>query len=124
AVDAFLERSDLSDATRVAALDLRAQAHVASDALDAAEKDYRAILQLDPGYAPGRDVTSKKAMDRFTRIRASMIGTVRLDLDPKDAALTVDGRRVSVADGAFPAVKGERSLRFTHKGFDTLDASV
>ena len=125
AVDAFLKRSDLPEATRVEALDLRAQAHVASDDLDAAEKDYRAILQLHAGYVPDREVTSKKAMDRFVRIRASMVGTVHLDLDPKDASLTVDGRPVSVAaNGAFPAIAGERSLRFAHKGFDTLDFSV
>ena len=125
AVDAFLERPELPDATRIEALDLRAQAHVASDDLDAAEKDYRAILQMHAAYVPGRDVTSKKAMDRFVKIRASMIGTVHLDLDPKDATLTVDGRPVAVAaDGAFPAVAGDRSLRLTHKGFDTQDVAV
>ena len=125
ALNAILERFDLPEATRVDALDLRAQAHVASDDLDAAEKDYRALLELRAGYSPGREVTSRKAMDRFLRIQASMIGTVRLDLDPKDASLTVDGRPVSVsADGAFPTVSGERRLRFARKGFDTQDVSV
>ena len=125
ALNAILERSDLPEATRVDALDLLAQAHVASDDLDAAEKDYRALLELRAGYAPGREVTSRKAMDRFLRIQASMIGTVHLDLDPKDASLTVDGRPVSVsADGAFLTVSGDRRLRFTRKGFDAQDMDV
>ncbi len=125
AVDAVLERPELPEATRVEALDLRAQAHVASDDLDAAEKDYRAILQLRAGYVPGRDVTSKKAMDRFNRIEASLIGKVHLDVDPKDASVTVDGRPVAVsAVGTFSAVAGERNLRFSHKGFDTQDVTV
>jgi PDZ domain-containing protein len=125
AVEAMLARPDLPEQTRVDALDLRAQAHVASDDLDAAEKDYRAILQLRAGYVPGRDVTSKKAMDRFTKIQASTIGTVHLDIDPKDASVTVDGRPVVVsANATFPVVAGERNVRFERKGFDTQDVAV
>ena len=125
AVEVLLDRPELTEEVRVDALDLRAQAHVASDDLNAAEKDYRAILQLRAGYVPGRDVTSKKAMDRFTKIQASLIGTVHLDVDPKDASVAVDGRPAAVsADGSFPVVAGERSLRFTRKGFDTQDVTV
>ncbi len=125
ALDALLERPELPEATRVDALDLRAQVHVASDDLDAAEKDYRAILELKAGYTPGRDVTSKKAMERFVRIQASMIGTIHLEVDPKDASLSVEGRPVSVsAEGGFQVVAGERNLRFTRKGFDTQEVLV
>ncbi len=125
ALNAILDRSDLPEATRVEALDLRAQAEVASDDLDAAEKDYRTLLGLRAGYAPRREVTSKKAMDRFLKIRVSMIGTMRIDLEPKDASFTVDDRPIVAApDGAFPAVSGDRRLRFTRKGFDRLDTSI
>ena len=125
ALNAILERSDLSDGARVEALDLRAQAHAASDDLDAVETDYRALLELRAGYAPSREVTSKKAMDRFVKIQASMIGSARLDLEPKDASVTVDGRPVSVsADGSLPAVSGVRRLRFVRKGFDPQEVDV
>jgi hypothetical protein len=125
AIEALLARPDLPDETRADALDLRAQAHVASDHLDAAEKDYRAILQLRPGYVPGRDVTSKKAMDRFKKLQASLIGTVQLDVDPKDTSITVDGRPVAVpANAALPVLAGERKLSFTHKGFDPQDVTI
>jgi tetratricopeptide (TPR) repeat protein len=125
AVDAFLARPGLSDARRVEAYDVRAQAHAASDDLAAAEKDYRAILELDAGYAPNRSVTSKRAMDRFVKLKASMIGTVHLDLEPRDAAIAVDDRPVAAsADGSFQAVAGERRVRFTRKGFDPLDTTV
>lgn len=121
----ILDRSDLREATRVEALDLRAQAHVSSDDLDAAEKDYRAILELRADYAPGREVTSKTAMDRFFKLQASMIGTVRLDVDPKDATVTVDGRAVSLSTGGvFSLVSGGRKLRFMRKGFDTQDLDI
>ena len=125
ALQTILERPGLGEAERVDALDLRAQAHAASDDLAGAEKDYRAILELRAGYAPNPEVTSKKAMDRFAKTRASMIGTVLLDLDPKDAELTVDDRPVAIgAQGSFPAVAGERRLRLTRSGFDPLDDVV
>jgi hypothetical protein len=125
ALNAILERPELTEATRVDVLDLRAQAHVASDDLDAAEIDYRALLALRAGYAPSREVTSKKAMDRFLRIQASMVGAVRVDLDPPDAMLAVDGRPVSVsADGVLPAVAGARRLHAARKGFDARDVDV
>jgi hypothetical protein len=125
AVDAILARAELPEQARADALDLRAQAHVASGDLDAAEKDYRAILQLRAGYVPRRDVTSKKAMDRFTKIQLSLIGSVHLDVDPKDASLTVDGREVVASvTGTFPVLAGERSLRVAHKGFDPQDVAV
>ncbi len=125
ALNAILERPDLPEATRLEALDLRVQAHVASDDLDAAEKDYRALLGMKADYAPGREVTSKKAMDRFLKIQASMIGSIRLELDPKDASLTADGRAITLPpDGVFPAVAGGRRLRFTRKGFDAQEVDV
>jgi hypothetical protein len=125
ALNAMLERSDLPETTRIDALDLRAQAYVASDNLDAAEGDYRALLALRPGYVPNREVTSKKAMDRFVKIKASMIGAARIDVDPKDASLAVDGRSFAIpADGALPAVSGVRKLHFSRKGFDSQDVDV
>jgi PDZ domain len=125
AVAGILDRPDLSEAARVDALDLRAQAHAVSDDLDAAEEDYRAILTLRAEYAPNAAVTSKKAMDRFAKTRAKTVGTVQLDLDPKDAVLTVDDRSMPLTpERSFPALAGERRLKFSRRGFDSLDATV
>ena len=52
AVNAILERPGLADAQRVEALDLRAQAHAASDDLSGVEKDFRAILEIKADYVP------------------------------------------------------------------------
>lgn len=124
-VDALLARPDLPEASRVVALDLRAQAHVASDDLNAAVADYRAILELKADYAPSRELTSKRAMDRFAKLRAATVGTVRLDLDPRDAALTLDGRPLAArADGSFDALAGERRLRATRAGYDPAEVAV
>jgi hypothetical protein len=125
AIDALLAGPSLADATRAVALDLRAQAHVASDDLDAAEKDYRAILELRPGYVPDPQLTSKRAMERFARVAAATVGRVHVDLDPPDAGLLLDGRPVEpVGQGSFKAPAGDRRLRVERRGFDAADVTV
>ena len=125
AVDALLAKGELPDATRVEALDLRAQAHVAGGELDAAERDFRAILPLRPDYAPRAELFGKKGMERFGRVQASMVGTVHVDRTPPDASLVVDGRPVAEdTPGTFKAIAGERSLRVERKGYDAAEVAV
>jgi hypothetical protein len=121
----LLQQPDLSDATRAGALDLRAQAHVAGDDLAAAEKDYREILELQPEYTPNPEFATKRALERFARIQAAMVGTVHLDMDPADATLTLGGRPVErTAAGSFKATAGERTLHAERRGFDPMDVPV
>lgn len=124
-VTTLLAQPGLSDATRAGALDFRAQAHVAGDDLVAAEKDFREILELRPGYVPAPEVFTKRAMERFARIQSATIGTVHLDLDPVDAVLTLGGRPVERgAGGSFKAAAGEQTLHVEHRGFDAMDVAV
>jgi tetratricopeptide (TPR) repeat protein len=125
AIDALLASQGLSDATRVEALTLRASAHVASGDLDGAEEDYRRILTLKPDYAPDTSLTPKKALARFEKTRAVMVGRAPLDLRPRDARLTVDGRDVApLADGTILLLAGERTIHAERRGFDPADVVV
>lgn len=125
ALDVFLGRADLSDTARADALDLRAQAHAASDDLESVEKDYRAILELRPDYAPKPELTSKRAMERFARVEAATLGTIHLEIDPADAAVFLDGKPVvPTPTGAFKALAGERRLKAERKGFDPAEVLV
>lgn len=125
AISAMLARPGIGDGLRADALALRAQAHVASGDLAAAEADYREILPLRPSFAPDPKLTSKKAMGRFLALEATMIGTLHLDLDPKDASVSIDGRPATPApETSLKALAGARSLRIEHKGFDPAEVSV
>jgi hypothetical protein len=54
-----------------------------------------------------------------------MIGATRIDAEPKDVSVTVDGRPVAPsADGLVPAVAGSRKLSVARKGFDAHDLDV
>ena len=72
----------MSEAERGEALVLRAQTHVAFGDLDAAEADYRQILELRPGYEPAPSLTPEKALVRFRKVQASTVGHVVVELDP------------------------------------------
>ncbi len=122
ALETFLADSSATESQRADALILRAEAHVASGALDRAEEDYREILALEPWFEPDRSLTPKKAVVRFDKVRASTVGVVRLDLDPPDAKLFVDGRPTPRApDGSLPMLAGSRVLRAERKGFDPAE---
>ena len=90
AIEAFLGQPSLSQMDRGEALVLRSQAHVAFGDLDAAERDYREILRMRPGFAPDTSLAPKKAMERFHRARAALIGQFVIDVRPPDALVFLE----------------------------------
>ncbi len=125
AVSDVLASPDLPDDLRLDALVLRSQVHGASGDLDATEEDYRQILVLEPAFRPDPNLTSRKAAARFDAVRAAMLGTVRLLLDPPDAVVRFDGRVASrSAEGVYPALPGVRKLRIERRGFDAEERTV
>ena len=124
-LDALLAAEDLTEADRVEALALRAQAHGATGAFDDAEADYRQILTIRPGFEPDTAATAKRAMQRFEKARAALVGTVELEIDPPDALVLVDG--VAVKPGPDRRVRvraGARSVRVERRGFDPAEWTV
>jgi hypothetical protein len=104
---------------------IRAQAHVATGDHAAAERDFREILARAPGWTPDPALTPPKAMARFQGVRASLVGTVILSVQPADAAITVDGSPVSVStDGRLALLAGLHALAAERDGFDPERASI
>ncbi|HET9300204.1 MAG TPA: PDZ domain-containing protein [Candidatus Polarisedimenticolaceae bacterium] len=116
---------DVPPEVRLDARVLRAQALVALGDTKKAEAEWTAILQERPGFRPDPAAVPAKAMKRFDAVRAAKVGTVRLDLDPQDAALAVDGKpAVLDADGTLPVLAGAHTLRAERSGFDPAEATV
>ncbi len=125
AIESLLGRTDLAAAEREEALVLRSQAHVASGNLEAAERDYREILTGRPGFTPDPGLTPSKALERFHRVRAALVGELVIDVQPPDARITVDGLETTVpADAKLPLVAAEHVIRAERRGFDPLARSV
>jgi hypothetical protein len=124
-LDAVIAREDVAPEVRVDARVLRAQALVALGDAKKAEVEWGAILEARPGFRPDPASVPAKAMKRFEGVRAAKVGTVRLDLDPRDAALAVDGKPAALdADGTLSVLAGAHTLRAERSGFDPAEATV
>ncbi|HEX5042206.1 MAG TPA: PDZ domain-containing protein [Candidatus Polarisedimenticolaceae bacterium] len=123
-LDAVIAR-DVPPEVRVEARVLRAQALVALGDTRKAEAEWGEILAARPGFRPDPAAVPAKAMKRFEAVRAAKVGTVRLDLDPKDATLSVDGTPAALdPDGTLPVLAGAHTLRAERSGFDPAEATV
>jgi hypothetical protein len=119
AIDALVADPALGLADRAEALALRSQAHVGLGSLDAAERDWREVLRLRPGYAPVESLTPAKALERFRKVQAEIVGQIRLSLDPPGARVTIDGVPYAPdGSGVVHALAGERTVRAEHPGHD------
>jgi len=124
-IEALLGRPGMTEAERAEALILRAQAHAAFGDFDSVEKDYRAILAMRPAYVPDSSLTPAKAMERFNRVKAEMIGRIKVELDPADARLFVDGVEVTPdPTGLVMVLAGTHTLRAERSGHDPLEQVV
>ena len=125
ALDELLGRVDLDARTRLDARVLRAQALVALGDTKKAEAEWEAILDERPGFRPDPAAVPAKAMKRFETLRASKVGTVRLDLDPADALLSLDGKPVlRDPDGTLSVLAGTHTLRAERSGFDAAETTL
>lgn len=125
ALDALLSRSDLAEDDTAKALALRAQARVATGDLKRAEEDWKRLLLLRPGFVPDSALTGRKALERFDKVAASIVGTLRLELDPADASVLVDGKPAArEADGTVRLATGEHVLTVEKAGFDRAELTV
>jgi len=122
AIAALLADPGMTPAERAEALVLRSQTHVAFGDMDAAEQDYREILMMRATFVPEASLTPAKAMVRFKKVQAELIGRLRLSIDPPDARLTLDDREVLAdADGGLFVRAGSYRLRVEHPGYDPAE---
>lgn len=122
---ALLSRTDLTPSERIEGWVVRSEAHVAFGDLEAAEEDYRQLLRLQPAFAPDASLIPGKAMERFRRVRGSLVGQLAVELQPVDAQLSIDGLPIELTPGLeLPMLAGEHRLRAERVGFDAVEQSV
>jgi hypothetical protein len=120
-LDVLMARTDLSRIDRAEGWILRGRAHVAFGDLDAAENDYREVLNLRPDFEPEGSLITPKAADRFNRLRAAMVGTLRIVIMPGGTSLYIDDEeRVPTAEGTLAVLAGSHRLRIEKTGFESV----
>lgn len=125
ALERLLGSGELDPGLRGEALELRAEAHVATGDFNAAERDYRELLALEPAFVPDPSRTPRKGLERFAKAQAATVGRVILRLTPAEARIVVDGKPTLPGPGGdLPLVAGEHALRAELEGFDPGETSV
>ena len=124
ALEPLLLRSGLSDDERIEAWVLRSQTHAAFGDLGAAEEDYTQILLRRPSWSPDPNLTPRKAMDRYGKVRDKLIGKVRFVLDPADSTLVIDGAEVPDALLPIAMLAGTHELQVARRGHDPVEQTV
>jgi tetratricopeptide (TPR) repeat protein len=101
-----------------AAYDLRARAQFNLGNTAAAEKDFAALLRIDPAYAIDRQTLSPKVVDLFDRVRARTVGVLALSVDPARARVRIDGDQVEPGPEGVGLLAGTHELRVEMDGYD------
>lgn len=101
-----------------AAYDLRARAQFNLGNAAGAEKDFEALLRLDPAYAIDRQTLSPKVVDLFDRVRARTVGVLALSVDPARARVKIDGDPVEAGRDGVGLLAGTHELRIEMDGYD------
>ena len=124
---ALLEPQAVRDASSRAALigayEMRARARFGLGNREGAIADFRTLLNHDPGFALGADV-SPRVVAVLDEVRTATIGTLELTLEPADAQLVVDGVPRDGAGGRLAVAAGAHTLRVSRIGYRATDQPV
>ena len=116
-------RDTSSRAALIGAYEMRARARFGLGNREGAIADFRTLLNLDPGFALGADV-SPRVVAVHDEVRTATIGTLELALDPADAQLVVDGVPRADAGGRLAVAAGAHTLRVSRTGYRAIDQPV
>ncbi len=116
-------RDPSSRTVLISAYEMRARARFGIGNRDGAVNDFRALLNLDPGFMLA-DGVSPRVVAVLDEVRAATIGTLELTLDPADAQLVVDGVPRGTSTGRLAVAAGAHTLRLSRIGYRTIDQPV
>ncbi|MEJ2368083.1 MAG: PEGA domain-containing protein [Acidobacteriota bacterium] len=106
------------------ALELRAVSEYNLGKLEASRADFEHLIKLRPEY-PLTITQSPKIQKYFEEVRASLTGSVFLDVTPANSVVYVDGRSFgSTFPQKLPLLKGLHVIRVTHPGYDPAEKQV
>ncbi len=103
--------------------ELRAVARMNMGNTPAAEKDFAALVEIDPTHDLDRDLTSPKILKVFDRVRDRRTAVITLRCDPPDCRVSLGPQMVEILA---PVVErrvraGQYQVRIDRQGFEPLE---
>jgi PDZ domain/PEGA domain len=107
----------------VSAYGMRARALFGLDDPVKAQDDFRALLTIDPSYALSGQI-SPRVVALFEKVRAAVVGSLVLAVNPPDAQLELNGLPTAAASGPVPLAAGEYTVKATRLGYKPAEETV
>lgn len=107
-----------------AALTYRAEASLAADDRDSAERDLRRSIELAPGRRLDPARLSPQLIQLHERLLRSLVGLLVFEIEPPDARVTVEGEPLEVRGGEATVLAGRRRLRLTRPGYQGVELTL
>lgn len=98
------------------ALELRGACSFNLGKTELARQDWTRLLQLRPEY-PFTVAKAPKIVRLFEDIRASLTGTLVLNVEPTDSAVRLDGRTLPSVAGSLPVLRGIHMVKVSRPGY-------
>jgi len=107
------------------AYEYRGRAYYNIGLQDKAGASFRALVQLQPQYAIGRERVSPKVVDFFDAVKKAMVGSLAVSSRPAGARVTLNGEFLSLTD-FFPleVLAGDYTVEIAREGYRTETRSL
>ena len=107
------------------ALSLRAVAYLDLANENAAREDFRKLISFSPSYELSGNLASQFYLDMFNSIRSEMVGYLKVEVDPGDSELTVDGEPVTAGgELPLPLLAGGHRVVASLRGYATEEREL
>ena len=107
------------------ALSLRAVAYLDLANEEAARADFRRLISFSPSYELGGNLASQFYLDMFNSIRGEMVGYVKVNVDPGESQLRIDGEPVAAGgDVPVPLLTGTHRVVVSLRGYTTEEREL
>ena len=104
------------------ALELRGRARFGLNDVEGASSDFRMLLELEPAFTFDTQV-SPRVVSLLESVRKTTVGSVRLAVDPADALVELEGRRIP-SSGSVPVHAGDLTIAISRVGFRPIEQQV
>ncbi len=105
----------------VRSLAYRAQVHFNFGENELVEAGLTRMLEIEPAADVDRSRASPKLVAQLDALRKVMLGEIELVLEPPDAQVRIDGRRVDALAGPVPVLAGQHLIEVSLPGYQAVD---
>lgn len=105
------------------ALELRGRARFGLNDVEGASSDFQMLLELQPGFSFDPQV-SPRVVALLDGVRKTTVGALQLSVNPSDAVVESEGRRLPISAAPIPVRAGDLTISVSRVGYQPVEQMV